>query len=113
MSKHYSDRFDRGEDFSEPLEIPDECQVCGNCIHFDKHMAAVRCMPDGVDGDVYYLRNCDTPHSLFHDMVEADSDASGCKHFAPDDETIAAIMDAEARRNDLYDYNGVNQRDFF
>lgn len=93
-------------------EVPDEYQICGNCIHYDKHMAEVRCMPDGPEGDVYYLRNCDNPHSLWHDLVDADSDASGCKHFGPDDDAIAAIIDDEAYRNDPYKYNGVDQRDF-
>ena len=113
MNKHYPDRFDRGEDFSEPLEILDEYQVCGHCIHFDKDMGVVRCMPDGVGGDVYYLSRCDNPRSLFPDMVAADSPIEWCKHFAPDEAAKAAAADRAAQQQDAYGYHGLSQREFF
>ena len=102
MAKHYPDRFDRGEDFSESPDIPDEFKVCACCEH---------CYGRYCYGRYCYGRPSDAPDPL-RTLVELETPA--CGHFKPTAEALAdAAAEAEHCR-DPYASHGMNEgRDFY
>lgn len=106
MAKHYPDRFDRGEDFSESPDIPDEFKVCACCEHCDVGMAPFMVLTsygDTIESRYCYGRPSDAPDPL-RTLVELDTPA--CGHFKPTAEALAdAAAEAEHCR-DPYACNG-------
>ena len=67
MAKHYPDRFDRGEDFSESPDIPDEFKVCACCERCDVDMVdmepfmVLTSYGDTIESRYCYGRPSDAP----------------------------------------------------
>lgn len=123
MAKHYPDRFDRGEDFSEAPVIPDELKVCGECEYYNFREENV---PSGQFNQGSYragVKQCLHAHSGCTDFANGDDILDGmvfvpfdgriCKNFEPCAEALAAAADAAEYDRDPYAYNGVNERDFY
>lgn len=83
MAKHYPDRFDRGEDFSESPDIPDEFKVCACCERCDVDMEPFMVLTsygDTIESRYCYGRPSDAPDPL-RTLVELETPA--CGHFKP------------------------------
>ena len=81
MAKHYQDRFERGEDFSESPDIPDEFKVCACCEHCDVDMSPFMVLTsygDTIESRYCYGRPSDAPGPL-RTLVELETPA--CGHF--------------------------------
>lgn len=117
MAKHYPDRFDRGEDFSESPDIPDEFKVCACCERCDVDMVdmepfmVLTSYGDTIESRYCYGRPSDAPDPL-RTLVELETPA--CGHFKPTAEALAdAAAEAEHCR-DPYASHGMNEgRDFY
>lgn len=114
MAKHYPDRFDRGEDFSESPDIPDEFKVCACCERCDVDMEPFMVLTsygDTIESRYCYGRPSDAPDPL-RTLVELETPA--CGHFKPTAEALAdAAAEAEHCR-DPYASHGMNEgRDFY
>ena len=88
MAKHYQDRFERGEDFSEAPALP---------------VMVLTSYGDTIESRYCYGRPSDAPDPL-RTLVELDTPA--CGHFKPTAEALAdAAAEAEHCR-DPYACNG-------
>lgn len=112
-TKHYDDRFDRGEDFTPVTDFPDELRICLNCTSFDRNMEPISVHTSY--GDVLETRACTCFNLRTHDqapLVEAETDACPCTWFNPTQEALNAAEDMQSYEADSYGYNGVSPKDF-
>ena len=123
MAKHYPDRFDRGEDWSEDPHIPEGLKLCGYCEHCNSpdQPVYIRIARKG-EIDIERGGQCTCRDSVCvdfgHDkeLLEAATFVSfkrrACQNFEPTAEALAAAADAAEYARDPYAYYGVNERDF-
>ena len=110
MNKYYDDRFDRGEDFSDPPEVPEECLVCGYCKYFDHKMKPFVFL--SRHGDEHEAHYCDGRKNDEPGLMLTEFERDACAWFEPTQEALDIAADDKAYHADPYSYNGVSPKDF-
>ena len=111
-TKHYDDRFDRGEDFTPVADFPDELRICLNCTSFDRNMEPLTVLTSYGDALEVRCCSCLEIQPANSRLVEAETDACPCTWFNPTQEALNAAEDMQSYEADSYGYNGVSPKDF-